>query len=235
MKAWPISEPGASDAELDADQEVGLFNQLFLDATTHSNAYADPVASITDLIHGAIYLTALRDPANIVKVKGTRADGTTYDYEMDGVAALKYLTGLDLGESGPLVNLAQATPSLTLIKGLFTQLFLDATTHSNAYADPVGGIEDLIHGAIYLTALRDPANIVKVKGTRADGSSYDYEMDGVTALKYLTGLDLPGESGAASGSDASQAELGVDHGLVQPVVLECDDAFERVCGSRGGY
>ena len=29
----------------------------------------------------------------------------TYDYEMDGVAALKYLTGLDLGESGPLVNL----------------------------------------------------------------------------------------------------------------------------------
>ena len=114
-----------------------MFNQLFLDATTHSNAYADPVASITDLIHGAIYLTALRDPANIVKVKGTRADGSTYDYEMDGVAALKYLTGLDLGESGPLVDLnAGDNLSLALITGLFNQLFLDATTHSNAYADP---------------------------------------------------------------------------------------------------
>ena len=79
----------------------------------------DPVASIEDLIHGAIYLTALRDPANIVKVKGTRPDGSTYDYEMDGVAALKYLTGLDLGEeSGPLVDLTQTKPSLALITGV---------------------------------------------------------------------------------------------------------------------
>ena len=56
----------------------------------------------------------------------------------DGVAALKYLTGLDLGESGPLVDLKQAKPSLALITGLFNQLFLNATTHSNAYTDLAG-------------------------------------------------------------------------------------------------
>src|SRR5581483_12440240 len=105
-----------------------LYNQLFLDATTHSKAYTNPVDSITVLIHGAISLTALRDQANKISLAG---------YSFDGVGALKYLTGLDLKATGPIVDITQANPDLSLIKGLFNQLFQDGVTRSPAYAKPV--------------------------------------------------------------------------------------------------
>ena len=158
----------------------------------------DPVASITDLIHGAIYLTALRDPANDVTVDG---------YSENGIQSLIDLTGVNFGKTGPLIDLTQPVPNLTLLKVLFAQLFSDANTRTSNYISPAQGVIDLNHGAIYLAALRDSKNNVTVDG---------YTRNGIQSLLDFTGIDL-GQSGPL-----------VDESLATPDLTKVKLLFEQL-------
>src|SRR5439155_17794 len=90
-------------------------------------AYDHPKQAVIDLNHGTVYLASLRDSTNDVSLEG---------FTKGGIESIRDFTGIDLGASGPLVNVNEENPSNEKVRTLFYQLFSDANTHSPAYDHP---------------------------------------------------------------------------------------------------